>query len=66
MPDRNRSYYVISTDTNQAPDGEVTMTELFLNLNTDQIMLISFIGLMIVGAMSVHGLNKIYDNRDAE
>ena len=66
MPDRNRGYYVTSTDTNQVPEGAISMTELFLNLNTDQIMLISFLGLMIVGAMSVHALNKIYDNRDAE
>lgn len=41
------------------------MTELFLNLNPDQVMLIALIGLMLVGGMSVHALNKIYDNRDA-
>lgn len=41
------------------------MTELFLNLNPDQIMLISLIGLMVIGGMSVHALNKIYNKRDA-
>ncbi|WP_282958225.1 hypothetical protein [Halalkalibaculum roseum] len=41
------------------------MAELFINLNVDQIMLISLIGLMIIGGMSVHALNKIYDKRDA-
>lgn len=41
------------------------MTELFINLNPEQIMLISLIGLMIIGGMSVYSLNKIYDKRDA-
>lgn len=66
MSDRNRSYYETATTTNQAPEGEVRMTELFLNLNADQIMLIAFVGLMMVGAMSVYALNKIYDSRDTE
>ncbi len=39
------------------------MAELLINLTIDQILLISLVGLMVIGGISAHGLNKLYNRR---
>ena len=40
------------------------MTELFTELNLDQILLIMLIGFIIIGGLSAYRLNKLYEQKN--
>ena len=40
------------------------MTELFTELNIDQIMMFVLIGFVIIGGLSAFKLNKLYERRN--